>query len=288
MFGWKSALLAALIPAAVAVAQTGQTKTPPAAATQAPGDKAAAPEPAAEKPPNPPRPLDQGRIARGKEVYQRFCISCHGENGDGRGYSAQWLNPQPRDFTRAVFKCRSTPSGTLPVDDDLLRTLHEGLYHTNMPSWSVLGDPNLRDVIEYLKTFSSRWNEEGAGDPIVYAPEPADNADSRKKGQSIWNAQACFNCHGQGGKGDGSSVPTLFDDWGYHIVPFDFTSSPHRKCGNTDKDLYRTFLTGLNGTPMPSFADTVPPEDAWHLVHFLKTLQVDKTEQHLFGLSMGK
>ena len=285
MFGWKPALLIALIPAAVAFAQTTQPAqqqtTPP------PADKAAAPEPAAEKPPNPPRPLDQERIARGKNVYQRFCISCHGENGDGRGYSAQWLNPQPRDFTRAIFKCRSTPSGTLPVDDDLLRTLHEGLYHTNMPSWSVLGDPNLRDVIEYLKTFSSRWKEEGAGDPIVYAPEPPDTADSRKKGQSIWNAQACFNCHGQGGKGDGSSVPTLFDDWGNHIVPFDFTSSPHRKCGNTDKDLYRTFLTGLNGTPMPSFADTVTPEDAWHLVHFLKALRVEKTEQHLFGLSVG-
>ena len=109
----------------------------------------------------------------------------------------------------------------------------------------------------------------------------------RKKGQSIWNAQACFNCHRQGGKGDGPSVPTLFDDWGNHTVPFDFTSSPHRKCG-TDKDLYRTFLTGLNGAPMPSFSDTVTPEEAWHLVHFLKTLRVETSEQHFLGVAVGK
>ena len=284
MFGWKPVLLAALLPSAIALAQTPTAKVAPAAQASA----AAEPAEPAQKPPNPPRPLDEGRVNRGRHVYQRYCISCHGENGDGRGYSAQWLNPQPRDFTRAVFKCRSTPSGTLPLDEDLLRTLRQGVYHTRMPAWAVLGEANLRDVTEYLKIFSPRWNEEGAGDPIVYAPEPADNPDSRKKGQSIWNAQACFNCHGPGGKGDGPSVSTLADDWGYHIVPFDFTSSTHRKCGSTDQDLYRTFLTGLNGTPMPSFADTVTPEDAWHLVHFLKTLQVEVTEQHLFGLSMGK
>jgi mono/diheme cytochrome c family protein len=33
-------------------------------------------------------------------------------------------------------------------------------------------------------------------------------------------------------------------------------------------------MTGLDGTPMPSFADVIKPEDAWDLVHFLRTLQV--------------
>jgi cytochrome c oxidase cbb3-type subunit I/II len=258
---------------------------PLAALAQAPAP-ASQPAPA-EKPPNPPRPPDEAKAARGKTAYQRYCFSCHGENGDGRGYSAPFLDPRPRDFTRAVFKCRSTPSGTLPVDDDLLRTLREGLYHTNMPSWAVLEDPLLGDMIEYIKTFSPRWKEEGPGDPIAYAPEPAADESSRKKGQAVWNAQACFNCHGQTGKGDGAAVPTLFDDWGFHLTPFDFTASKHRKCGITDKDLYRTFLTGMNGSPMPSFADTVSPEDAWHLVHFLKTLQVQQTEQHIFEFSVG-
>jgi len=33
-------------------------------------------------------------------------------------------------------------------------------------------------------------------------------------------------------------------------------------------------MTGLDGTPMPSFADVIKPEEAWDLVHFLRTLQV--------------
>jgi cytochrome c oxidase cbb3-type subunit 2 len=285
MIRWKPIVLFALAPAALALAQGARKPAahpPPASAPQ--GQRAAADE---EKPPNPPRPLDAAKAARGKVAYQRYCISCHGERGDGRGYSAPWLDPKPRDFTRAIFKCRSTPNGTLPDDKDLVRTLREGLYHTNMPSWAVLGDPPLHELIEYLKTFSPRWKEEGPGDPIKVVAEPPDDAASRAKGKNIWNAQACFNCHGQTGKGDGPSVPTLFDDWGYHDAPFDFTASPRRKCGATDQDLYRTFLTGMNGTPMPSFADTVSAEDAWHLVHFLKTLQTRNTEQGIFRFSMG-
>jgi cytochrome c oxidase cbb3-type subunit I/II len=261
----KTIMLAAMLPAALAFAQSD-----------------------AAKPANPPRPIDQSRAERGKIVYERFCVSCHGDQGDGRGYSAQWLDPRPRDFTRGIFKCRSTPTGTLPVDADLLRTLDQGLYHTNMPSWAVLGERPLREVVEYVKTFSPRWNKEGPGAPISYAPEPPDDAASRERGKAVWNAQGCFNCHGQTGKGDGPSVPTLMDDWGYHIVPFDFSSSPHRKCGNSDKDLYRTFLTGVDGTPMPSFADTITPGQAWDLVHFLKTLRVDDARHELLGLSTGK
>ena len=33
-------------------------------------------------------------------------------------------------------------------------------------------------------------------------------------------------------------------------------------------------MTGVDGTPMPSFADNIQPNDAWDLVHFLRTLQV--------------
>jgi hypothetical protein len=33
-------------------------------------------------------------------------------------------------------------------------------------------------------------------------------------------------------------------------------------------------MTGLDGTPMPSYADVIKPEDAWDLVHYLRTLQI--------------
>src|ERR1700682_6047749 len=129
MNGWKRILVVALLPGAFALAQTSKQGGGAAASARATDPNAAD---QAEKPANPPRPPDLARADRGKAAYQRYCCSCHGEHGDGRGYSAQWLDPRPRDFTRAIFKCRSTPSGTLPVDDDFMHTLDEGLYHTNI------------------------------------------------------------------------------------------------------------------------------------------------------------
>jgi hypothetical protein len=32
------------------------------------------------------------------------------------------------------------------------------------------------------------------------------------------------------------------------------------------------FIGGLNGTPMPSFADSISPDEAWDLVHFIQSL----------------
>jgi len=58
------------------------------------------------------------------------------------------------------------------------------------------------------------------------------------------------------------------------IRPYNFAAGSRFKCGTTNHDLYKIFMTGLDGTPMPSFADVIKPEDAWDLVHYLRTLQV--------------
>jgi mono/diheme cytochrome c family protein len=216
--------------------------------------------------------IDDSLASRGSGVYERFCVSCHGERGDGKGYAGLWLDPKPRDFTRAVFKWRSTPTGTLPTTDDLLRTLRRGLHYTNMPSWEVIGDRNLRAVAEYVKTFSAAWRERGPGTPIQIPPETPDTDASRKRGAELYQSLGCFNCHGNQGRGDGPAAPELKDDWGNKTVPYDFTSGSHLKCGDRPEDLYRVFMTGLNGSPMPSFADSLTPADAWNLVHFLRTL----------------
>jgi cytochrome c oxidase cbb3-type subunit 2 len=226
----------------------------------------------ATAPAAPPVPVDKARAQRGEAVYERFCLSCHGSFGDGRGYSAPALDPAPRDFTKAMFKWRSTPSGALPRDEDLLRTLRQGVYHSAMPAWEVLGDRNLRDVAEYLKTFSPRWQSEGPPAALAIPAAPADDAASRTKGAELYKQLGCAACHGEKGRGDGPSAPTLIDDWGRKIVPFDFTAGS-LKCGDKPEDIYRVFMTGLNGTPMPSFAGTVSPEDTWHLVHYLRTLR---------------
>src|SRR2546430_12874238 len=79
-------------------------------------------------------------------VYNHACAWCHGKDGRGDGPAAfsinKYLSPRPRDFTRGRFKLRSTPSGQLPIDDDLLRTLERGIPGY-MPSFRGLtaGEP---------------------------------------------------------------------------------------------------------------------------------------------------
>src|SRR5580693_7927102 len=81
-----------------------------------------------------------GNAASGKQFYKRYCIGCHGPSGDGQGENAPWIDPKPRDFTAATFKCRSTPTGTLPTDQDLYNSVGRGFYNSNMPHWDALTD----------------------------------------------------------------------------------------------------------------------------------------------------
>src|SRR6202048_2653022 len=95
----------------------------------------------------------QGRSGPGKALYRRYCIGCHGPAGDGEGENAAWVDPKPRDFTAAVFKCRSTPSGTLPTDEDLVSTVRRGIVNSNMPPWVPLPEQTAVDLVAYIKTF---------------------------------------------------------------------------------------------------------------------------------------
>ena len=92
-----------------------------------------------------------GRAAAGKPEYTRYCAGCHGDRGDGMGENTQWIDPKPRDFTLATFKCRSTPSGTLPTDQDIINTMRRGIVNSNMPQWRPLTDQTQADILAYIE-----------------------------------------------------------------------------------------------------------------------------------------
>jgi cytochrome c oxidase cbb3-type subunit 2 len=214
-----------------------------------------------------------GNAAAGKQYYRRYCVGCHGPAGDGAGENAMWIDPKPRDFTAAVFKCRSTPTGTLPTDDDLYRSVTRGFVTTNMPPWRPLTQQTRVDLVAYIKTFSKRWTMQSHGTPIEVPQEPPATMESILHGRELFQKMECWKCHGPAGHGDGPSASTLTDSKDNPIRPYNFASGSRFKCGETNEDLYRIFMTGLDGTPMPSFADQIQPQDGWDLVHFLRTLQ---------------
>ncbi len=215
-----------------------------------------------------------GHSDAGKQLYYRFCWGCHGFHGDGNGENGPYLNILPRNFVAATFKCRSTPTGTLPTDEDLYDSVGRGFNNSNMPAWNSLTKQQRADMVAFIKTFSPRWKTDKPGDPIHVPAESAVTLDSIKHGKELFTKLECWKCHGQEGRGDGPSAPTLTDSNDQPIRPYNFAAGSRFKCGATNHDLYKIFMTGLDGTPMPSFADVIKPEDAWDLVHYLRTLQV--------------
>lgn len=215
----------------------------------------------------------KGNAARGKPLYRRYCVGCHGPKGDGMGESAQFLEPRPRDFTQGTFKCRSTPTGTLPLDGDLFATISRGVHASGMPSWNSLRAQERADVLAYVKDFCPRYREEKPEKPLEIPPEPEAAAPGVEHGSQIYQRLECWKCHGKDGSGNGPSATTLTDSKDRPIVPYDFTSGTRFKCGQTNQDLFRIFMTGLDGTPMPSFKDNLTSAEAWDLVHYLRTLQ---------------
>ena len=228
-----------------------------------------------------------GHAKAAKTDYRRYCVGCHGELGDGNGENFPWLDPKPRDFQLGIFKCRSTPTGTLPTDQDLFDTIARGLDRSNMPQWSTFTKQQRADLVAWVKHFSPRFATEKPGTPIQIPAEPEITADRIKAGREVFARVQCWKCHGVVGQANGPSASTLQDDLGRPIQPYNFTDGTRLKCGTSDQDIYRIFMTGLDGTPMPSFADNIKPDEAWDLVFYLRSLMSGPSKEKAMAKQLG-
>ena len=214
--------------------------------------------------------------ADGKLVYDAKCSQCHGMTGGGDGEAAVFFRPAPRDFTSGVFKFRTSASGELPTDDDLVRSIREGMPYTGMPAWPKLSNEEVRNLVYHIKTFNGDFDGPYGNPQPVGSSDPVSMSDeSIARGRAVFDENQCIDCHGNAGRGNGKSVATLEDNWGMHIRPADLTKRWTFRGGSTREDIYRTFTTGLDGSPMPSYAID-PPEDQWHLVNYVYSLSADE------------
>src|SRR5437016_10788277 len=145
-------------------------------------------------------PLTLQDTTRGKAVYVKWCAGCHGDGGAGDGPSAAHMLPRPRNFTGAIYKIRSTASGQLPTDADLMRVIDEGLPGTAMPAWKGrLSDGERRNVAGYLKTFSAFFGDTTQRPkPLDFGREPSGgtSAEALKVGRQFYDSIQCRKCHG--------------------------------------------------------------------------------------------
>ncbi len=219
----------------------------------------------------------KGTAVEGAKVYAKRCSQCHGEKGDADGPAATFMLPRPRVLRdNAIYKFRSTSSGELPTEQDLFDIITRGLPGTAMPPFKVLPEQERWDLVAFIKSLTDDFKDssktktlpELAGNPV---PPAADEA-SLKKGAELWKANKCWQCHGQKGRGDGESWPTLKDSWKNQILPANLTNLESYRGGSTPLAIYRTISTGVNGTPMPAYADSIKPAERWHLVNYVLSL----------------
>lgn len=249
--GTRAVALAALACASVVIAAvvpfstSAQAPAPPAAASSVPG----------------------------KAVYEARCAECHGRDGKGDGPAAALLSPRPRDFTAARYKIRTTETGSLPTDDDLLRSIRKGLPGSSMPGWEgVLADSDIRAVLAYIKGFSPRFASE-VPEVITASAPVASTPESITRGAVVYETLQCGKCHGGDGRGTGATATAFEDEFGFPVRATDLSEPWTFHGGDTATDVFMRFRSGLAGTPMPSYKGTATDEDMWHLANFVVSLR---------------
>ncbi|MEO5330976.1 MAG: c-type cytochrome [Magnetococcus sp. YQC-5] len=216
-----------------------------------------------------------GDAKKGLEIYNKRCVWCHGEKGDGAGPGAKRMNPPPRDFTSGLYKIKTTDfEDTVPNDDDIYRMIRDGMPGTGMPGWKeLLNEGDMWDLVAQIKVFSS-YSTEKPAKQVDFGTQIASSPESSATGKKLF-LDRCVECHGDEGKGE--ATKKLKGDAEDRTWPRNLTK-PWTFRGSADpKDIYARISVGIPGTQMPSFADPVSKkkltvEERWHIANYVHTL----------------
>ena len=128
----------------------------------------------------------------GQRTYERYCVGCHGLDGQGQGEAAVFLNPKPRNFLNGDYKYfHFEESGPFPSDDSLEITIRNGLPGSSMPAFPLLTRQEVQSVIAYVKSYrEGGWKPPK---PIQASPEPVQIPGDT--GEKLYISAGCIACH---------------------------------------------------------------------------------------------
>jgi DMSO reductase family type II enzyme heme b subunit len=216
-----------------------------------------------------------GNVDDGIKVYNKRCVWCHGEEGDGMGPAESRLVPPPRDFTSGMYKIKTSAfEDMVPNDEDMYRMIADGMPATAMPGWiDIISEQDIWDLVAYLKTFAG-YEEEKPEAQIDYGTQIQSSEESIAKGKELF-IDRCSECHGDSGKG--VAIKKLKDDLGYRTWPRNLTKPWTFRGSNDPKDIYSRISVGIPGTQMPNFSDPaskkkLSSEERWHVANYAASL----------------
>jgi mono/diheme cytochrome c family protein len=203
----------------------------------------------------------------GVRVFAQHCAVCHGPDGRGNGPAAPSMFPRPRDFSSGKFKYKSTAAGDPPTEEDLLRTVRDGLPASAMPYFAgLLSTEELSAVVEQIKSFSNAVSRPGRSIEIPTAIPSS--PESVARGKALFASQGCAACHGDDGRGG-----QRYDDGtGHAVFARDLTAPWAFRGGSRPQDVWLRLTTGIMPGPMPAYADVLPATARWDLVNFVASL----------------
>ncbi len=229
---------------------------------------------------------DTAKVEQGRLLYGHNCSTCHGPNGDGQPITPEGLSVAPRDFTgqshntgKVVFKFNtSNRDNMLASDEDLIRTIRDGLPGTPMPGFSELTEAETAALVEYVKSFGYvywKYNHpDGTALEVPAVPVDFDASTRVEQGRGLFTSRGCVACHGDLEQG-GQPLPALPTEWvdlegnPINIAPRNFATEPLRR--GAPEDVYQTIRLGINGTAM--VGTDLPDEQTWDLVAYIEFLR---------------
>ena len=195
------------------------------------------------------------KIQRGKAVYVKHCVACHGDRGEG--VAQPGANVPPRNF--ASPKARAELYRAKMVD-----AVKNGKSGTLMISYrDILKKSEIEEVVDYIdailmvpdsqisgtKAHGGREQDAGAtpgnAKADMTAPLPNGLKGDHAKGKAFF-LKNCAECHGE--KGDGQGKRAYF----INPRPADFTSERMRNRLNRPAIFVFT-AQGKLGTEMPAW-----------------------------------
>ncbi len=171
--------------------------------------------------------------------YQLLCSRCHGEKGMADGVIAGYLEPKPRDLTKAAFM------RTKPIDR-LVASVRNGVPGTSMAPWGkVLGEQGSAALVKYvLETWSKGTQQEIPKRAVPATNSVAFSKESVARGEAIF-LDRCWGCHGKKADGQGPNAADIQPrPRNLRNGPF-VTSLPYAR-------LHESIKYGVQGTAMPA------------------------------------
>lgn len=213
----------------------------------------------------------------GEQLYANYCVSCHGENLDGRGRVSTMLDPLPRNFR---------PQFVVSYEDRFKTSLREGVAGTAMPPWKdILSDQEIEALIDFIKSKTlgdvGNFVRIDAKLPQPGDPERMNYKDKKElvivegdheKGYVAFQKN-CTSCHGKLANGKGPNAYYLEHPLPRNLLNKEFMNQPYM----TDERLYQSILLGVAGTPMPSH-DHLSDQTILDIIAFIRAETTEESK----------